>query len=342
MSTPPSEVTADAQVSKTGNIDDQTPSINNSLTSSSSISRDGTRSASRVPASTSGLRGRRTANDNDDLPEPWMETVTPGKFERFQKAIYGVIEMIVQQPEYQKHPFTTKWNDLKRRPRTPMTSIITWRIVKLILGIKDLFEYKEFLRQCPNLPNYIRIQPSLTTNRGFDFGVNDYSNLENDGDYKPSPEETSNEVPTTPETKPSPHRPPAVTPRNQIQELSNNDSSEDSQSAQAPQLPPFTQLSEDTDESYVEVQSDDVNPKLTPKQGNTSLKNPDAAKIGTRTTDSRSLPRGIAYTNDETSGFSNVHYRLFDCVTIWMQEENAKKSPFYAKWQKATHEGLTG
>jgi len=160
--------------------------------------------------------------------------------------------------------------------------------------IKDLFEYKEFLRQCPNLPNYIWIQPSLTTNRGFDFGVYDYSNLLNDGDYTlsleanstPSPEANSKEIPTTPEPKPTSHRPPAVTPRNQIQELTNSDKNEDSQPAQAPQLPPLTQFSEETNESYVEVQNDDVNPKLTPKQDNTSLKNPDATKVSTRTIDS--------------------------------------------------------
>ena len=135
MSTPPSENTADAQVkSKTGNIDDPTPSINNSLTSLSSISKDGTRSASWVPVSTSGLRGQCHTNDSDDLPEPWMETVTPGKFDRFQKVIYNTIELIISQSEYQKHPFTMKWNQLKCRPRTPMTSTITWRNVKMILG----------------------------------------------------------------------------------------------------------------------------------------------------------------------------------------------------------------
>ena len=64
------------------------------------------RSAERVPESTGELRGRHTTNDNHDLPKPCMETVTPGKFDRFQQAIYDIIEMIVQQPQYQKHPFT--------------------------------------------------------------------------------------------------------------------------------------------------------------------------------------------------------------------------------------------
>ena len=119
MSTTPSEVTADAQVkSKMGNIDDQTPSINNSLKSLSSISRDGMCSASWVPAPMSCLHRQCNANDSDDLPEPWMEMITPGKFERFQKVIYDTIELIVQQSEYQKHPFAIKWNELKCHPRT--------------------------------------------------------------------------------------------------------------------------------------------------------------------------------------------------------------------------------
>ena len=128
-----------------------------------------------------------------------------------------------------------------------------------------------------------------------------------------------------------------MTPRNQIQELTNSDKNEDSQPAQAPQLPPLTQFSEETNESYVEVQNDDVNPKLTPKQDNTSLKNPDATKVSTRTIDSLTLPSN---TNDDISGFGNVHYRLFDCVMLWMTEEDAKKSLFYTKWQKALYEGL--
>ena len=169
------------------------------------------RSAERVPVSMGELRGRRTTNDNHDLPEPWMET--PGKFDCFQRAIYDIIEMIVQLPQYQKHPFTMKWSALKRRPKTPMTSEISWRNVKMILGVKDLFEYKEFLRQCPNLPSYVCIQPSLTTNRGFDFGVYDYSNLERDEDYKQSSAANLSEVPTTPDTKISKQLPKAITPR---------------------------------------------------------------------------------------------------------------------------------
>ena len=52
-----------------------------------------------------------------------------------------------------------------------MTSQITWQNVKTILGIKDLFEYKEFLQHCPNLNNYVCIQPSSMTNCGFDFSI---------------------------------------------------------------------------------------------------------------------------------------------------------------------------
>jgi hypothetical protein len=46
-------------------------------------------------------------------------------------------------------------------------------------------------------------------------------------------------------------------------------------------------------------------------------------------------------TTEDVSGFRLVHYRLFNVVTSWMQQENAKKYPFYLKWQKATFAGLT-
>ena len=178
MSKPLSEGTADVPVkNKTGTEVDRYSSGDLSFPSLSSFSKPTTRSAQRVHTPTSSIRSRRDSNDEINIPEPWMETVTPGKFDRFQAAIFRAVGQIIIQPEYQNHPFTKKWNRLRKLPRTPMTSTITWRNVKVILSINDLFEYRDFLQQCPNLNNYIRITPSVTTTRGFDFGVYDYSSL---------------------------------------------------------------------------------------------------------------------------------------------------------------------
>lgn len=167
------EITAAVQdKNETGNRVVQSPSNDSSIASLSGLSREETtRSAARSPAYMSTVRVQRSPNDDFRIPEPWMETVTPGKFAHFQSVIFLTIEKIVSQPEYRKHAFTKQWESLKRRPKTPMTQEITWRNVKTIIGVKDLFEYRTFLQRCPNISNYVRIQPSLTTSRGFDFGV---------------------------------------------------------------------------------------------------------------------------------------------------------------------------
>lgn len=291
---------------------------------------------------------RRNSNDELFLPEPWMETVTPGKFERFQKAIFLAIEQIIAQPEYANHSFATKWKSLKRVPKTPMSDSITWRHVKIILGIKDLFDYKAFLQGCPNLHNYIRIQPSITTNRGFDFGVYAYSGLMQDTEANTVGGAEilyESDVTETPKTeRPTIQEIPAVTPKLTIQELDPDieEHNPPTPPAQVPFFPPFTQLSDDTDESYVEIPENPENPDVTPRQDNTTLKDVDEPSAIVGPTE-LSLPRdGTWNTNDETTGFRTVHYRLFESVTVWMQQEGDNKTPFSLKWRKAIFEGLTG
>jgi molecular chaperone GrpE (heat shock protein) len=47
------------------------------------------------------------------------------------------------------------------------------------------------------------------------------------------------------------------------------------------------------------------------------------------------------WTDDEdTTGFRRVHFRLYDEVTIWMQQEHVSNHPFYRKWQRAIFQGL--
>jgi hypothetical protein len=37
-------------------------------------------------------------------------------------------------------------------------------------------------------------------------------------------------------------------------------------------------------------------------------------------------------TKDKAPGFPQVHYRLFETITTWTQQEDADKHPFYMKW----------
>ena len=356
MSTPSSDITADVQVkNQTGNTVDRSVTNDSSIASLSGGSRQTSRSAPRVLASTDNLRNQRKTNDELHIPEPWMETVSPGKFERFQATIFNLVEQIISQPEYRNHRFTKKWIALKNRPKTPMQSKITWRNVKTILGLKDLHEYKDFLQQCPNLNNYIRIQPSMTSNRGFDFGLYDYSGIteENLSQANTDIEVESNEfesnknaeAPTTPEISITITNIPAVTPKPTTARDDTEEQQSPTQPAQDTIFPPFTQYSDETDESYVNVETvnhEEANPKLTPRQTNTTAKNmtDPTADIQMANLD---LPQDLELqTDEETVGFRHVHYCLYETVAVWMREENANKSPFYSKWRKAAFDGLTG
>jgi hypothetical protein len=100
-----------------------------------------------------------------------METATPGKFTNFQKKIFPVVEHLTSKPEYANHAFTKKWTMLKRTPNTPMTLDISWRNIKILLGIKDMFQYRDMLVQCPDFTHFVKIQNRKTTRSGFDFGI---------------------------------------------------------------------------------------------------------------------------------------------------------------------------
>ena len=116
-------------------------------------------------------RGVHSPTNDSDEKEPWMERATPGKFELFQIKIFPVIDYLVAQPDHANHVFTKRWLQLKRTPNIPMTADITWRNLKILLGIKTLFEYRDFLTQCPGFSTAVKLQNSRTTRSGFEFGI---------------------------------------------------------------------------------------------------------------------------------------------------------------------------
>ena len=100
-----------------------------------------------------------------------METATPGKFQDFQEKIFPIVEYLTSKPEHVNHSFSKKWMVLKRTPNVPMTATITWRNLTILLGIRDMFQYREFLVQCPEFTKVVRFQNSKITRSGFDFGI---------------------------------------------------------------------------------------------------------------------------------------------------------------------------
>jgi hypothetical protein len=110
-----------------------------------------------------------------------METATPGKFPQFHKKIYPIVEYLTSKPEYANHVFTKKWTALKRTPNTPMTANISWRNIKILLGIKEMSHYRDFLVQCPEFTSFVKIQNSKSTRSGFDYGIiHDITNMNSD------------------------------------------------------------------------------------------------------------------------------------------------------------------
>jgi len=117
------------------------------------------------------LRSSNSTTNAGAAQEPWMETATPGKFQDFQEKIFPIVEYLTSKPEHVNHSFSKKWMVLKRTPNVPMTATITWRNLTILLGIRDMFQYREFLVQCPEFTKVVRFQNSKITRSGFDFGI---------------------------------------------------------------------------------------------------------------------------------------------------------------------------
>jgi hypothetical protein len=54
------------------------------------------------------------------------------------------------------------------------------------------------------------------------------------------------------------------------------------------------------------------------------------------------LIQDISWVNiEETKGFNQVHYCLFNTINTWAIQETVKNHPFYQKWRRAIYAGLT-
>jgi len=124
----------------------------------------------------------------NNASEPWMESVTPGQFSTFQLKVFPIVQAIANKPENAHHPFIIKWEKLCSTTlhKYPMNATISWRSLKGLLGLTDIFDYKDFLLQCPELDEYIKFTPSQTTKNGFDYGIYERSHHESEADILPT------------------------------------------------------------------------------------------------------------------------------------------------------------
>ena len=150
------------------------PRLASTLESGSSSppsSSSGSRASAVHVGSPTSLRNPTSKTNDGDDQGLWMETATPGKFSVFHNKISPIIEFLTSKPEHASNAFVKKWAVLKRTPNIPMTADITWRNAKILIGIQDMFQYRDFLTQCPEFASFVKLHRSATTRWGFDYGI---------------------------------------------------------------------------------------------------------------------------------------------------------------------------
>lgn len=266
-----------------------------------------------------------TTNDGNEK-QPWMETATPGKFDGFQAKIFPVIEYLTAKPEHANHAFTKRWLSLKRTPNTPMTVDITWRNLKILLGIKTMFEYRDFLTQCPGFSSAVKLKNSRTTKCGFDFGI--YSSYKAMLSSPTSSQEQSTSKSSLEDES------YVISPNAEDQSyVFDVDVSPES----VAHNPEFKET------QVIEVLNETSN---TPRQTNvTALCDAPQAEAtdGLITSDATTASINTSAweaVDEEATGFCQVHFRPFETVTTWTQHDGVRQHPFYKKWQKAVFSGF--
>ena len=273
----------------------------------------------------------------NNASEPWMESVTPGQFSTFQLKVFPIVQAIANKPENAHHPFIIKWEKLCSTTlhKYPMNATISWRSLKGLLGLTDIFDYKDFLLQCPELDEYIKFTPSQTTKNGFDYGIYERSHHESEADILPTSSH-SVDSPSTIGTDSyvldfNDHKP----------ELRQRDMDENSSATRLSK----TNLEEHEEPVVLTPKQTNVNylPHIVSvTRTNDTVNNASTtSSILTRESTIKAEDTAVAWNiTDDSPGFRQVHYRLFESVTTWYQLEHAKQHPFHVKWQKALHGGL--
>lgn len=275
--------------------------------------------------------------------EPWMQTATPGQFKEFQMKIFEVIQVIVKKPENAHHPFTVSWTKLCKNPRNPMSADTSWRSVKNLLGLQDIFGYRDYIQQCPAITEYIKFAPSQATKTGFDFGVYDHL----------LDEENPVEAATLPSSSPSVDSPSTTGTESYIIDFTDHQFLD--LANQKMPAKPSTVLEiaapKDDHSSETRTDCDTISTKneqlsLTPKQ--TNVNNPPnivsvttAGNSDSKQHDAIPDDADILWSaTDESPDFRQTHYRMFETANMWYQQDSAVNHPFHLKWRKALYAGL--
>jgi hypothetical protein len=256
------------------------------------------------------LRSSSSNTNDGDPQEPWMETATPGKFPEFQKKIFPVVEYLTSKREYAKHTFTKQWTALKRIPNNPMTADITWRNLKILLDIKDMSQYRDFLVQYPDFTKAVQLRNSKTTRSGFDFGI-----------------------------VPNPHLPtftPLSLPNAKDEEETSYVFDVDISREDVEAKPPAvtnTVTSPTTDQAKhgTDIPIDITTPKktnVTAIQDTNPADDTDGSLTSDGMADLLSSKDPTFIDDDALTGFNKVHFHLFEIVTTWTKQAGVENIYF--------------
>jgi hypothetical protein len=282
--------------------------------SSSTSSGSSNRAAASRTHSPTTPRTTPEKTNNDGQQGIWMETATPGKFSEFQRKIFPVIEFLTSKPAHAAHAFTKRWHTLKRTPNIPMAVDITWRHLKILLTIDTMFQYRDFLAQCPDFSTIVTLRTSKSTKSGFDFGIKPNFDVQESPDLIIASvlDDDSSYVFDV-------HLPPDTPSANIDVPVPSVDKT----------VPPNI-------DTTPELDSTPRQHNIVPSKGLESAEDTDGSITTAGTNESvQEIVR------ETLIGFTHVHYKLFDAVNMWMLHGSNKRHPFYLKWQKAIYAGLS-
>ena len=131
---------------------------------------------SKNPPGTRARSGSTKDTGTNDDETIFFDTITMTKFNRFQAAIFPIVDKIVHLEKHKDHPFTLLWQEYTKHTTAPghtFTSESTFRTIQKILPVENLQDYRKHLLECPTLTEYVVFQESKSSKAGFDVHFRD-------------------------------------------------------------------------------------------------------------------------------------------------------------------------
>jgi hypothetical protein len=87
-----------------------------------------------------------------------MNRYTTSTFSKAHALLYPILDTLASLPEQNQTLFQQRWQDLiSSCNKQPMQLKMTWKQMEQCLGISDFSQYRDFILQCPNNQNYVKL-----------------------------------------------------------------------------------------------------------------------------------------------------------------------------------------